>query len=356
MIKYIIPRSINVEAIFSHCTERKKACVFLDLLVRIYQKQKLPSSMFVPITSYMLKEKLGNDYCRIIKKFIAANIIERNPKYSKGRFCMSYRFISSVKVEPLRIVEIEVKETLKDKSKICNAAQKYTLQCLEKVSIDQAAFDLITQNQTDIRKVLSNRTLLHLRNKKYDIRGGINQRRIYNVITECPKEVRACLTLNGEKLIEADIKSAQPLLLLSLYDDINCPEAIEYKKCLNQDFYFFFHASNRDQAKKQFLYFAFGDRMQKTKFSQKFQKYFPILYAKIREFNGSELALKLQNLESDIMNYNVLLQCKERQVFTITIHDGFLCKLDDFNCIKKMIIECVSSKLQVEPQIIIKNS
>ncbi len=155
--------------------------------------------------------------------------------------------------------------------------------------------------------------------------------------------MRSCFLLKSHPLIEYDIPTCQPVLLLALGDDLPSDELRDYKDILRSDIYTALTThGDRERAKKEFLRFAFGSYKRKNQFGENFQERFPALSKRIREFgrlspNGMTLSCYLQDLEAEICIYSVVRQCMERNIFVVPVHDAFLVEPESFAFINSVV-------------------
>jgi hypothetical protein len=197
---------------------------------------------------------------------------------------------------------------------------------------------------------------------------GEKSGRIYSTITNAPKEIRRYLSYSGTRLVEGDIKTCFPILLLALYDEQedSCfgddmdetkirdilAERELYEKFLSGDFYqemmdISGYKGNRKSFKRDFQVYLNWDG-EVEKIARPMSLVFPILSRLISE-KGDGMASFLQSLESSIMVEGVLGQCLRKKIPIITIHDGFLCLPSDFDKIAKMITDKFLLTVQFSP-------
>lgn len=192
--------------------------------------------------------------------------------------------------------------------------------------------------------------------------------RVHSVFTNSPKGYRKQMTYNGEKLVEIDVKSCQPLLLSALYGDCHThkgkknilkkkklkrSEAMERDKFLTfmnrtVDFY-----KEIGISKKSFGFAMFGTMNEMTwrglKLIKFLKKNFPILHYRVKMlrdlYGGKKFARLLQRWESYLMIDGVL---KNATFGAISIHDGILVAKENMHEALKLMGETFKKLLNIE--------
>lgn len=213
----------------------------------------------INIDSITLKRYLGRKYSNIVDNLISLRIIQKNDKYSTGRFSMSYRLHPSLHTRELCYYQLQsnwfikkIKEELKKDYKkaksnpllnkiLVNTANLYLVDDSNKflperdsITVDKIRFGTTNKhihfvesvpNQTRLmRYELFRRGLLNLNSNTdpeqlfYEnafYKPSISDYgRVYHFVASIPRKVRKGLrTKKGELLYEVDMSSAQPSLL-----------------------------------------------------------------------------------------------------------------------------------------------
>jgi len=158
---------------------------------------------------------------------------------------------------------------------------------------------------------------------------GCKTGRVYGTWSRVPRELRGIFLINGESTVEVDIKSAQPTLLINLYDDRCSKECQKFIEIIQKGlFYEIFMRKtgieNRDEVKEKIMAFLCGKVKSNSEISDAFQGMFPILFEKIRkkiDAHHCSLSWWLQGQESEIIVRKI---CKEFSVYSM--HDGVICQ------------------------------
>jgi len=303
--------------------------------------------------SPQVKGKRFDLYKQAIGVLCELRIIHQNRSYRFGddkskNFTMSYALTPHYAYGDFKIISFKAKTPPADKSEIKNDIQGFILRNLRKLRLDESKLtNLLNSELPADTRLLIDRAADNMRKGKLNVRGGSKQRRVYHVLTQCPRELRAAVTLKGKDLVEVDIPSCQPVLLLSLCADIPRDEVERYKDILANDIYLALGDGNRQRAKNDFLPFAFRDYSGKSfadfaalnadsAFASNFIKDFPNIARAIHSFNGS-LSCYLQDLEAEICIYTVAADLMRRGVFAVPIHDGYLIEPKDYELVNVLV-------------------
>lgn len=224
--------------------------------------------------------------------------------------------------------------------------------------------DLITLKENELLEFCSNleNTLPIMRKKEYTAEGiakhrkiiidaafvlkhkfgrvkrGRKMRRIFSPWTNTTREMRKFFLFDNQEIYTLDLGSSQPTLLAAISGDNKMLEA-----CFNDEIYKHVQALlgiNRTLAKKVFLAYMLGPNRTENsrnseayKISKWIEKEFPVAFAychreKDHQLHGADkrhyqnLAVKMQNLESDIFVEDIFRQLTEENIPALTLHDG----------------------------------
>jgi hypothetical protein len=174
-----------------------------------------------------LRRIMGRKYNEIIKHLVAADVITRGG-YLKGVSSRAYAIHDRFAVDPRRRVE------LKDRNLLVRIRRWYAereqqersrwspihfdLERLQKrLTIDdRMAEDLLATTPMVPEAIPLQQMLLdRIRNGEFYFSLGKTER-VYNAIAALKRELRAALRVDGERLVEIDLKCCQPSLLAEL--------------------------------------------------------------------------------------------------------------------------------------------
>ena len=129
-----------------------------------------------------------------------------------------------------------------------------------------------------------------------------------STITNMRKDLRQHLRVDGERLMEADVRNCQPLALVAVLEEqgVECPE---YRRLCEEGTLYEFLAEragvSREQAKRELIACAFfGRNGSRSPTKTAFGKAFPKAARAIREIKRkdyTELARRLQKAESSVI-------------------------------------------------------
>jgi hypothetical protein len=230
-----------------------------------------------------------------------------------------------------------------------NTEQRWILDSLRAVEFDEASFRALLAPEMPLKRLLrAERAMERLQAGVFNLRGGKAQRRVTHTVSQCPKEIRTFLSIGGERLASVDIKSSQPVLLLSLYDDRSCEEANRYKEALRSGIYGELSSADKETAKDHFGVFISPKYWRKNEFGENFAKRFPLLTERIRSFPGS-LAAYLQDEEAGVVIYGLVPKLRERGLPFISVHDGGLVRPRDAETVAALLCEEVAVRVGFVP-------
>jgi hypothetical protein len=329
----------------------RAAELLIDCICRAYKSQKITGKPFVPIASSHLKQLCGRDknrawrYKEVVTMLECVGVIEENPRYSSG-FAGNEGFTKSYKLARAYHRGIQLGMTAhlvkskarigKDKSKPRNELENAVAANVARLRVDWDAIgaSIRRPGMTMERKVRIVEDANKIEMGLVDLSAGRTQRRLYHVMNRAARETRDAVRLHGERLVDLDVKSCQPVLLLLLCPD---EERERYKEILRGDVYGL-SGSDRETAKSEFGRFAFGKYRNKNSFGEAFTSMFPRFAEAIRRFDGS-LCRYLQDEEAAICVHGVGARLLQQGIFWIGIHDGFMVREQDAALVGAIIQE-----------------
>lgn len=206
---------------------------FIHTLIDESCKNEEEFNGYVNLQSKVIGKFLGEkDYTTVITTLIESQIVERNDKYSAGRFSKSYRL--GEKFLHQRVVTVSfdsgrTKSYWKKQSEIQtknwrsysdNTVYHSLLQDLQNVQFDAIGaleFLGIMQDTLTVEQYNSRLTSIQkLQSRNFFFEVSSQTGRVYNNITSLPKEFRNYLSFTNESLVQLDIRNSQPLLFCLL--------------------------------------------------------------------------------------------------------------------------------------------
>jgi hypothetical protein len=347
--KYLIPQNLDLASRLNHYgyTQFAHEQIIVNLywvihlICHAWSAGKTQRHSFVSIPSILLKNQLGDrNYLKCLAVLEEIGVLEKNNRYrhisqgNKENFCKSYKLTREFWNQEFQIIEVKTSKriTSKDQSRLNGIVELGIYQNIQQLQVNEDSYKAVMAKLPETKKIVAENAWNKIRNGIANVKRGTRTRRLFSTVTAIPKLVRQCLmTKNRETLVEGDLKSCFPLLLLSLYAKHKkySSEIKLYKKALREDFYKAISDQPNEIAKKDFQRFLARSLHYKSvrRLDQKFKESFPYLYRKIASFEkkqGISLNLYLQNLEASIMIDTVGRKCVENEIFFIPIHDGFL--------------------------------
>jgi len=379
----MIPKEINLKEVKRKFASSNHECAnhekFLikcaEFLKLIYVRQALTYNReyrgYINLASNILKNRFGSSQCNqplyykyIIDSLISAGLVERDDSYfaNKGQGkCKGYRVILGNPQEmELSDVGNEVTESL---LKIEDYNYFSELKKME-MNEDQYLLiaNLLHKPEKDQAFFVYNNWVMNRHYIRVDDYG-----RIHSLLTQMPKELRCCFTIDGEPIHEVDIHACQPFLLL-----IAAKEHLNYNKHTKKSFEeliglnnelkeyvdriqsgtFYEHLyrqhnnikkvpvkkSEIDKYKinlfKSIFFSDITDDANTRKSYRIFTSVYPTvsdIINKIKKKEGyKSVAQRLQGYESEVMN-DVISRLKDidHSRFYLRFHDAILCKQQD---------------------------
>ena len=190
--------------------------------------------------------------------------------------------------------------------------------------------------------------------------------RVFNFLSCLPKELRGFVRINNKPIIELDIANCQPLLFVSLLDEVKDNQDVVFYKelCEAGEFYNFVRklliandceAINEKTFKVDFFAKIFFSTEKKNyKWRQIFDKEFPsvsLMVSKLKKDDYKDLACMLCRVESDLMINKVSRTLIDYNIYEFfTIHDAIYTTADNVEVVKKVVTEAFK-ELDLKPNI-----
>ena len=381
----------------------------------------------VRIYSLMLREIFGSSKYNFMISFIVRNkILLVDINYSTGFGSESGRsrsYILGEEYKNKKVVGMECKDRmLNDKIEkqmsIMSGVERFIFDNMKQMSLDINkvpyklwerlsidsdivlnninSFDLVSRNKFDIDFVnnyfdrLSDLLLIeddetkinvfnnwymncsNFLTKNFQQSKGDNSNRIYNNITNMPRDLRKCLkqiynsrTCKYEDIYSIDISNSQPVLFNKFIMDsdiANETDSLRYMKLTSTGKLFDYLMSKweldikRDEFKKLFfseVFYCNSFMNSKYEYSKLFELEFPSVFKLIKKLKGSrrtnDLPVMLQSLEAKIMIEDLMTDIYLTKTrgnkqgykgkWCISIHDSILCLESEVGYFKKKLEE-----------------
>jgi hypothetical protein len=158
------------------------------------------------------------------------------------------------------------------------------------------------------------------------------------------------LTIDGEKVIEIDIKNSQPFFLLKLIaDNLNLVNnigddlKIYYDKVVSGNFYEYLQEKcgivERSAVKEWVYELYFGKPYENKTFENVFPTISQFMKSYKLKYGYKELSHRLQNIESDFIFNTICRRLMDNQIIYFTVHDSVNVKESDFVVAKSIFDE-----------------
>ena len=297
----------------------------------------------------------------MIKKIlIDRGIVELDNKWKVGQksigFKISDKFTEFTKLKitnPKFVVRLErIERSRQDySSPLANHFRKW-LSLIEVIESNRLME--LSNIKSDSELECFNCSIRKLVDKEFAVSNRDKNGRIYHNLTNCPKEIRNCLSINNEKLIEVDVCNAHPLLLLTLiksYKNTPIPfqyhnEVQKYKELVESGkLYSLFEdwGFTRESSKHQFISnVLYGKTLHGSKLKVMFNKEFPFVAGFIDDIKKDDycrLANELMKLESKIVVDTVAIELMNSfpNVPVITVHDSIMTTSRNAGLVERLI-------------------
>lgn len=245
-----------------------------------------------------------------------------------------------------------------------DAVSQYALECLSKLRVVENLFyppPKDPSRDTDTRKARIKCHCQHIFGGDFSLHYGRKVKRLYHRVLSTPSEARCNFYHVSEfPLAEYDVKSCHPFLMLKFFTDAQ--ERTRYAEMLSGDIYDQIgkemQIDDRDQIKKDFqrvcnTKYKTSGWMAKQPVFQFYYQHFPN-FATQFIFKRKDLAAFLQNFEASLMVQKLGNFCREKNLFWIPMHDGFIARMDQGGIIErqasKIVLDAVGFSPRIEPK------
>ena len=313
-------------------------------IIKVLSSKEDNKSFYVNIHYSVFKNKVGNNYIKILQDLKNWGIININDSYKSGNegFTQSYSwtkeslnsqtFMKNYKTRKPISYTMDENITNNDIN-VENEIINYTLNNIQKLN-NEYLEDLKYQTP---EKALENDNEVNLQSKlalgedwlkkidcnNYRVSVGQNSGRLYHPIILMPKIMRNFIYYkDSDSVTISDIKSCFPVLLCKF---IHSDEQLKYKNLLDGDIYDSIREGykfTRDQTKIEFQKFINGFINGYIK--KFFKTEFPLSFPEM-EKNYSIMSVSLQQFESEVMVRGLIPFCiKNGFQDVILLHDGWM--------------------------------
>lgn len=328
----------------------------LILLSLVRSRTRRYPLVYENIYSSEFHSSVGSRYSRLLNDLKLRNLIEVNDSYKIGSFPKSYRLSQYARELPWGMKLCKKPYVIKPNAETPKSESpllQFVINNLSQLSFNESLDQSMYGPEIDF---LIQETRIQLLEKRFKVSRGDNSGRLFHPLTQCKREARQFFGLDGEALIEGDIKSCFPVLLASRLYGVESALA-EYSKysnlLLHDDIYSFLCPNrNRDAVKRHLQYVLARDPYGtiSATIENNLSEHFPILYESIA-IKGKDNPIALQSYEAKLMIDGVVSDCMAADRFIIPIHDGFLCRASDYPAIKALAQAIFKKEVGFAPKI-----
>lgn len=232
-------------------------------------------------------------------------------------------------------------------------ASRYALECLSALDVTNDANFWLPQDP--LRRYLVRDHCEHIAFKDFSLGYGEDSKRLFHRVVMMPSEGRCNLRHYCQPLLEYDVKSCHPLLLLTLFDDAG--ERKRYQDLLAADIYTeigrAIGVTERKRVKTALLRVV--NESDKHSESYKRERVLDFFRERFPRFTRSvlsvrcDLAIWLQNLEAELMVQRLGAYCRTEGLFWIPQHDGWISTVSEGENIRGYADKIVSGVVGLSP-------
>ncbi len=387
----MIPKEINLKEVkrklaslnHEYANHQKFLVKCAEFLKLIYVRQALTYNReyrgYINLASNILKNRFGSSQCNqplyykyIIDALVSVELIEVDNSYyadnGKGK-CKGYRVVLD------RPQEMELSDVGNEVTGSMLKIEDYNyFSELKKMKMNENQYlliaNLLHKPEKDQAFFVYNNWVMNRHYIRVDDYG-----RIHSLLTQMPKELRCCFTIDDQPICEVDIHACQPFLLL-----IAVRECLNYNKHTKRSFeelmgqnnelieyvdriqngLFYEHLyrhhfgikrvpilkSQIDKYKlnlfKSIFFSDIKEEANTKKASRVFSQIYPTVYGILNKMKKKEgyksVAQSLQGYESEVMN-DVISRLKsiDSSKFYLRFHDAILCKQQDCSLVADVL-------------------
>ncbi len=302
-----------------------------------------------PISAVIFREKCGSkDKADKARWWAVDNgLAECDRLYRKGVKCLGYRLAPDLQETTFRLHPITDKAFIKrtkDSPRLCTTRlHRHLEKQLRRIKAEIPG-NLPVEDAQVLQLVNDGGRVQNPEDKS----GG----RFFSNVTNMKKELRKHLRVDGERLMEVNVRNCQPLTLVPVLEEqgVECPE---YRRLCEEGTLYDFLADkagiSRDQAKRELIACTFfGRNGSRSATKTAFRKAFPKVAKAIRTIKQqdyTELATRLQRAESNLIIRTACdrLRKEHPKMFCTPIHDSVVAKPADIETVACIVREAFAS-------------
>jgi hypothetical protein len=351
---------------------------FVSYLNQLYFQNQTDKDGYYGFGESRLYSLLGKHRFKVIKFLETHGVIDINHSYQQKVKTKTYRlnpnYYGNIVYVWLRNVSIAKKmKQLRQKKRTSESGVYHEM--MELIRNRVTLPSIPTFKQLKKKHSLTPEQLIYWETAVFNIRAKIlhgtsddKTGRFFSNITNLPRDLRPYLRIDCEKTVEIDIKTAQPLFLITLYDLTEIEHHNELSRfkwvLFHNDFYTYLAKSaglpiNDRQKLKEAVYVQiFFDKLRDYgqrdgKLFTAFRKEFPILcklIEKVKTPEHNQLAIRLQGIEAKIMIHGVAKELMSLGIPFATVHDSVIVKEQDADIAQSLIEKHTNQTIGVKPK------
>lgn len=316
---------------------------------------------WAPVARRYWQDKCGGRYKQYIETLNEWKQLEVDPSYwasheNATAYSKSYRVPASALSEGVCAIDFRRKRFRPPQADndAPDEVSRYALKCLSDLEVVKD--DRFWLPDDPIRRSRVTSHCEHIAFKDFGLGYGGQCRRLFHRVVMMPSEGRPNLKHYCLPLVEYDVKSCHPVLLLPSFTD---GERTRYRDLLAADIYTEIGkemgVAEREKVKMDFVRVVNPKWRDLEWLRQQyvfsfFEKRFPHFTESVLCVR-TDLALTLQNAEADLMVQRLGSYCQAGGLFWIPQHDGWISTLSDGETIKSYAEKIISGAVGFTPRI-----
>ncbi|MGC3960483.1 MAG: hypothetical protein QM813_21905 [Verrucomicrobiota bacterium] len=232
-------------------------------------------------------------------------------------------------------------------------ASRYALKCLSDLNVVKDGKFWLPEEPTRRSRIKDH--CEHIAYKDFGLTYGNKSKRLFHRVVMMPSEGRRNLKHWCMPLVEYDVKSCHPLLLVTLFE--RTAERRRYQDLLVGDIYTTIGeavgVTDRERIKIDFLRVVNAGNKSSTWLQQQcvyafFREHFPHFTKSVLS-TRTDLAIFLQNFEAEMMVQRLGKYCRTENLFWIPQHDGWISTVSDDEKIRRHAETLISQSIGFSP-------
>ena len=362
-MSYVIGKNIYDLVIELYPQPKTQMKVF-DFLSILTNNQAKNIENYKPFYSKSIQKLLGNNYREILRLLRYHSVIQRT--YYTEKKCFDYR------VNPAYLYWNELIIVPKTRVQNFKPNDKKAIRDLNRLTFDFSGILQEIEKSDNPNKInICNYVARFVDKRFYAHRNRTNYRLDTN-LTTLPKNLLKFISLDGEPLLELDVRNSQFAFFSYLLNDIqDVVSKFPHISCYTfpdidntkDDYNRFIQDSlngilydgiaadldiSRIEAKKQMLQYFFSANQSHSTVKKHFKLKYPTIYKWIIDFKrineSNQFSIMLQRMESSLFidviyaQLKKILRKKERLI-VFTKHDAVIMKESDYDIVKSTVIK-----------------